>query len=240
MSEIISIYNKWMLEEDYYPHLLPAYQQMVGDLAIKLGIGNLSGDDYVIDLGSGLGYTCSIIRNLNPKVKLIAVDPSAEMLAKLENCKELMVDGFINCPAEDLHNNLEIKPAVILSSFALHHIPHEEKQKTIKQLYNILAKNGRLGIGEISVNTLIPDEKERFEHLVDFFAYGAKYISKHTSVENGKKELEFMMQALNGETELFQLAEQWVGLFTDAGFAVTKPFFSEPSDLKYFNLVGTK
>lgn len=240
MRSTIELYNRWMLEQDYYPHLLPAYRSMVFNLVKRLGISGLGENDVVVDLGSGLGYTCQVIRRFNPRCRLVAVDPSLEMLEKLKELTTLGIDEFVNCSAQELSARLDDQPAVILSSFALHHVPHEQKQETIAGLYSLLQNGGRLGIGEISVDTAEEDALGRFNELVDFYSFGAKYIARHTSVENGIQELKFMGEALEGRTELFVTAEQWMDIFDRAGFRLEKPWFSRPKKMRYFNLIGRK
>ena len=241
MSELIDLYNRWMIDGTYYAHLLPAYRSMTKDLVQRLEIKRLGKDQSVLDLGSGLGYTCALIRDANPSVGIIAVDPSAQMLEKLEKHHALRIHEFINCKAEDLLSNCTSRPAIVLSSFALHHVPHKKKLSVLKQIYELLPSGGKLGIGEISVNTNNSDRLSQFEDLVNFYAVSAKYIARETnSVENGKQELRFMAEALEGKHEHFLLADQWIELFQKASFDVSKPFFSKPLNLKYFNLVGYK
>jgi len=241
MSELIELYNKWMIEGTYYAHLLPADQSITKSLVGRLEIKRFGENQSVLDLGSGRGFTCALIRDANPSVGLIAVDPSAQMLEKLKVHRALRIGEFINCKAEDLLPNCKNRPTVILSSFALHHVPHDKKLSVLKQIYELLPSGGKLGIGEISANTNNADRLWQFDDLVSFYAVSAKYIAKATnSIENGKQELRFMAEALEGKHEHFLHAEQWIGLFRKAGLDVSKPFFSEPLNLKYFNLVGYK
>lgn len=97
----------------------------------------------VLDLGSGDGRLLALVKLARPEVAAVAVDFSPAMLERLR--ARFAGDGSVSVLQHDLDHPLP--PALgnfdaVVSSFAIHHLPHERKRAIYKEIRNLLASGG--------------------------------------------------------------------------------------------------
>lgn len=114
----------------------------------NLSLIELKNGDSLLDVGCGTG---KIIHQLEKKhaneIRFYGVDPSPEMLqiAKLYNPKSRI--SFKVAYADDLpfvNNSLDW----VISTFAFHHMPAEEKVKAIGEIARVLKPGGKILISD--------------------------------------------------------------------------------------------
>ena len=96
----------------------------------------------VLDLGSGDGRLLGLVKLARPDVTAVALDFSETMLDKLR--ARFADDSRVKVLAHDLNNplpDLGLFDAVV-SSFAIHHVPHERKRALYAEVYRALAPGG--------------------------------------------------------------------------------------------------
>jgi len=96
----------------------------------------------VLDLGSGGGRLLSLVKTARPAASLVAVDFSPTMLSALKT--QFAADPRISVVAHDLNNplpDLDRFDAVV-SSFAIHHLPHERKRSLYADIFRLLTPRG--------------------------------------------------------------------------------------------------
>jgi SAM-dependent methyltransferase len=96
----------------------------------------------ILDLGSGGGRLLSLVRAARPHANFVALDFSPAMLETLK--KLFASESAINVVAHDLENPL---PALgefdaIVSSFAIHHLPHLRKRSLYAEIFALLSPGG--------------------------------------------------------------------------------------------------
>jgi tRNA (cmo5U34)-methyltransferase len=96
----------------------------------------------VLDLGSGDGRLLGLVRLARPGIDAVALDFSATMLERLRARFER--DGTVAVVAHDLARAL---PALgsfdaVVSSFAIHHLPHARKRALYEEVFAALAPGG--------------------------------------------------------------------------------------------------
>lgn len=103
----------------------------------------LPGDAHrVLDLGSGGGRLLSLVRASRPRAEFVALDFSPAMLEALS--ARFAGDPSIAVVAHDLEKTLpELgRFDVVVSSFAIHHVPHARKRSLYKEIFEILVPGG--------------------------------------------------------------------------------------------------
>ena len=99
----------------------------------------------VLDLGCGTGGLALLIARLHPGVEVVGVDPDAHALARARRKAERA--GVAIRLDEAFGDTLPYEAAAfdrVLSAFVLHHLPAEEKVKTLREVRRVLAPGGAL------------------------------------------------------------------------------------------------
>jgi SAM-dependent methyltransferase len=96
----------------------------------------------VLDLGSGDGRLLGLVKLARPDVDAVAVDFSELMLGLLR--ERFAADPRVEVVAHDLNLPLPVlgRFDAIVSSFAIHHLPHERKRALYAEIYSLLAPGG--------------------------------------------------------------------------------------------------
>jgi tRNA (cmo5U34)-methyltransferase len=97
-----------------------------------------AGAKRILDLGSGAGRLLELVRAARPEANFVAVDFSATMLEALRG--RFASDAHVFVVMHDLNDPL---PALgpfdsVLSSFAIHHVPHERKRQLYQEIFDML------------------------------------------------------------------------------------------------------
>ena len=96
----------------------------------------------VLDLGSGDGRLLALVKADRPRAKFVALDFSPPMLEALH--RRFDADSTVTIVAHDFSNPL---PALgrfdaVISSFAIHHVPHQRKHTLYREVFDLLQPGG--------------------------------------------------------------------------------------------------
>lgn len=96
----------------------------------------------VLDLGSGGGRLLSLVRASRPRAEFVALDFSPAMLETLS--AHFAGDPSVAIVAHDLEKTLpELgRFDAVVSSFAIHHVPHARKRSLYREIFEILVPGG--------------------------------------------------------------------------------------------------
>jgi SAM-dependent methyltransferase len=96
----------------------------------------------ILDLGSGGGRLLSLVRAARPQAHFVALDFSPTMLDTLRD-RFRSTEG-VTVLAHDLANPLpKMGPFdCVISSFAIHHLPHERKRSLYQEIFEVLTPGG--------------------------------------------------------------------------------------------------
>jgi tRNA (cmo5U34)-methyltransferase len=96
----------------------------------------------VLDLGSGGGRLLRLVRASRPKAEFVAVDFSPTMLAELKT--QFADDRRVSVVAHDLNDPLPDlgRFELVVSSFAIHHLPHDRKRSLYAEVFERLTPCG--------------------------------------------------------------------------------------------------
>jgi tRNA (cmo5U34)-methyltransferase len=96
----------------------------------------------ILDLGSGGGRLLSLVKAARPAATFVAVDFSPTMLSELET--QFATEPRVSIVAHDLNHDLPDLGGfeAIVSSFAIHHLPHERKRSLYAEIFDRLTPQG--------------------------------------------------------------------------------------------------
>ncbi len=97
----------------------------------------------VLDLGSGDGRLLALVKLTHPDAQAVAIDFSDTMLDRLR--ARFAADSSVSVIGHDMDQPLPQSLGTfdaIVSSFAIHHLPHPRKRALYKEVYNLLAPRG--------------------------------------------------------------------------------------------------
>jgi tRNA (cmo5U34)-methyltransferase len=97
----------------------------------------------VLDLGSGDGRLLDIVRAARPEIEAVALDFSDTMLGQLRT--RFAGEPLVTVVAHDM--NLPLNDSLgtfdaVVSSFAIHHLPHDRKRCLYEEVYRLLRPGG--------------------------------------------------------------------------------------------------
>ena len=96
----------------------------------------------VLDLGSGGGRLLGLVKIGRPQTQFVAVDFSPTMIESFRS--RFANDGRVTLVAHDLNQSLPKlgKFDAVVSSFAIHHLPHERKRTLCQEVFDVLTPGG--------------------------------------------------------------------------------------------------
>jgi ubiquinone/menaquinone biosynthesis C-methylase UbiE len=96
----------------------------------------------VLDLGSGAGRLLNLVKAARPKAEFVALDFSPTMLGELKT--RFSSDPRVSVVTHDLNDPLpELgRFDAVVSSFAIHHLPHDRKRTLYDEIFRCLRSSG--------------------------------------------------------------------------------------------------
>ncbi|MGA8871102.1 MAG: class I SAM-dependent methyltransferase [Candidatus Acidiferrales bacterium] len=96
----------------------------------------------ILDLGSGAGRLLALVKAARPRAEFVALDFSPTMLAEL--CKLFGNNPAVKIVAHDFDQPMPAMGRfdVVISSFAIHHVPHARKRAIYQEVFAMLAPGG--------------------------------------------------------------------------------------------------
>lgn len=115
------------------------------DLVLRLAAAWRPEPDTVLDLGCGDGILGRALLSLYPQARLVFVDFSEEMLAQAR--RKQPPGSAAEFVAADLAGpgwSAGLEPAfdLVVSGFAIHHLPHPRKRQIYREVYHLLRPGG--------------------------------------------------------------------------------------------------
>ncbi|MGM9946018.1 MAG: class I SAM-dependent methyltransferase [Lysinibacillus sp.] len=100
----------------------------------------------IMDLGCGNGFLAEILLRTYPTAKAMCMDHSAPMIEQAKvhmepfqnRCEIILADFSKQITGYAEPNSVDI----IVSGYAIHHLPHEMKKALYKEIYNLLKPGG--------------------------------------------------------------------------------------------------
>lgn len=145
------------------------FQRYDDVLATVVEVAKIRPDSRVLDIGVGTGNLALLCAELGATV--LGLDPFKGMLAKAEaklvdhpNVKLAWCENpFLSLPSEDASLD------AIVSTFAFHHVLHEEKPTAVKELARALKPGGVIAIGDLMFESAKKEAEafNEFEWLED-------------------------------------------------------------------------
>jgi ubiquinone/menaquinone biosynthesis C-methylase UbiE len=119
-----------------------AREALLAQAAIRPG-------DRVFDLGCGTGTMAVLIKQQLPGVEIVALDPDPRALAR---ARQKAARAALAIQFDQGFGDQLPYPAAsfdrALSSFMFHHLPAEERQKTLRELHRVLKPGGEFHLAD--------------------------------------------------------------------------------------------
>lgn len=191
----------------------------VADADLGLGCGiptayaQIKAGDFVVDLGSGAGNDCFVVRKIvGDSGKVIGIDFTEKMIAKArQNAEKLNFNNveFRQGDIEDMPVTSN-KADVIVSNCVLNLVPN--KHKVFSEIFRVLKPGGHFAISDIVIEGAVP---ERWKSIAELYAgciSGAIDKMDYLSII---KEAGFTSVAVVKEREIILPDELLKDYFTD-------------------------
>ncbi|MDQ1328419.1 MAG: putative AdoMet-dependent methyltransferase, partial [Candidatus Poribacteria bacterium] len=128
-------------------------------------LASIKPDELVLDIGTGTGN--SAVPFLQMRCHVVGIDPSERMIEYAKKKAEQYKDFFSVLHVDDPFLNLPFNNDsfdVVVSAYAIHHLPDPDKQRAIKEMKRILRSNGRM----IIADTMFKDEEHKLIALSNY------------------------------------------------------------------------
>jgi len=98
----------------------------------------------VVDLGAGDGVFARELLQHHPHVPVVLLDYSEPMLALARKSPPTAKSTFALCDLskEGWASSIEEAPDLVVSAFALHHLPHSRQEQLFAEVFSLLAPGG--------------------------------------------------------------------------------------------------
>jgi SAM-dependent methyltransferase len=126
---------EYLRRADTIPHRTEGEATLLDMLPLRI--------NRVLDLGSGDGRLLGLVKLARPGAEAVAVDFSPTMLERLR--ARFADDASVSVLQHNLDHPLPSGLArfdAVVSSFAIHHVPHERKRELYEEIRNLLAPGG--------------------------------------------------------------------------------------------------
>lgn len=209
--------------DDMVTRSVPFYievQRMIAELTAS----HAKKGTFVYDLGCSTGTTMiSIGSMLEPGIKIVGVDNSAEMLEKCSNkLEEIDFEPPYELQCADLSENLTINNAsVVVLCLTLQFVRPIYREQLIRKIYEGLTSGGVL----ILVEKILTENSNLNRDFIDYY-YDYKRRNHYSELEISQKR-----EALENVLIPYKLSEN-VTMLKNSGFATTETFF------KWYNFTG--
>jgi ubiquinone/menaquinone biosynthesis C-methylase UbiE len=129
--------------------LLPFYDpitKLIGGEAVRralLGQAELRPGQHVFEVGCGTGALTTMIKRLHPDVEVVGLDPDPKALARAR--RKAAAAGVSIRFDQGFGGELPYPEASfdrVLSAFMFHHLPADEKGKTLREVRRVLRPGG--------------------------------------------------------------------------------------------------
>ncbi|ENH96037.1 hypothetical protein J416_12959 [Gracilibacillus halophilus YIM-C55.5] len=175
----------------------------------------------VIDVGCGNGFLAEILLQMYPRASAILIDHSEPMI---DAAKEHMRQYKDRCEflLADFSHGLKQVSTIdsvdcIVSGFAIHHLPDEQKQRVYQQIYDLLADGG-VFINIEHVASATPQVEALHDQL--FIHHLSTYNNRH--YEDVEQEYH---ERPDKEDNILQRVDIQVDWLRDIGFQHADCFF---------------
>jgi len=219
------LYNSYCRSKDNY------YLQSSTFLVNSIKLSNSS---KVIDLGCGTGALTYLLLKKYPKINILAIDLSKEMLFYYENNfkKEITRKQIkiINGNAEEINRYIKEKYDLIFISSALWDM---EIEKTFKNLSRILKKNGKI---IFNLPALVIEKEKGFIFFIEHFfrqTLNSNMIYRRIKLDYLKKVFtKYSFRILNIKEYSFKMSKSNIKKFFNL-LKYRYPFILFPKNMPY-------
>lgn len=219
-------FDEWAKE--YFLNKVPQYQKMVEEMFARTS-EIVQGKEIkrVMDLGTGTGILAMFADEVFKSPHVVAVDVSQEMLQAVE--KRWVDAGKTSEKLTTVKANfeeLEIEPEsfdVIMASFSLHHIVHEEKGRMIKKIANGVKKGGLFVLGE----TMFESQAHPLA-IMSIYARKALNGLVNVGVSQFWREVDFCQKIIKKQGEYMATKRMWEDLIKQAGLTIIESKYTAP------------
>lgn len=135
-----------------------------------LELAELKDTDKVIDIGCGWGNFTKICGELASKV--IGIEPNLDNLNEAKKCTDLVNVEYVQGSFEQLNYNQKVNKVV--SMLAFHQVPWKDKEGALKNVSDVLEKDGQFFLCD-TIIMFNPEEK------TELFDKVYRYILKETT-----------------------------------------------------------
>jgi tRNA (cmo5U34)-methyltransferase len=196
------------------------FQRMMGEITRDYAKPNTS----VYDLGCSTGTTfLSVNAGIDPSVKFVGVDESAEML---EKCKKNLEKHKLNRPFDlvetDLNKHIAIQNAsVVILCLTLQFVRPINRQRLMQSIFDQMNPGGCI----ILIEKILGESTEFSRQFIKYY-YDMKRRNNYDDMEISQKR-----EALENVLIPYKLTEN-ITMLRDAGFHSCETFF------KWHNFAG--
>ncbi|MDC3402490.1 class I SAM-dependent methyltransferase [bacterium] len=142
--------GQWHLDAETYLEMVraevPTYDDLQGRIADATSDLTVA---TILDLGSGTGETARRVMERHPGATLIGVDASADMLsvARIGLPEATFFEARLEDPLPDGPFD------IVVSAFAVHHLPSDAKVALFRRIATVLSPTGRFVLCDVVVPT---------------------------------------------------------------------------------------
>lgn len=161
--------------------LLPLYDPLLsllgGDTARKalLDQATIRSTHRILDIGCGTGTLTVLVKRLHPDVEVVGLDPDPKALARGRRKAER--DGVSVQFDQGYSDELPYAASSfdrVFSSFMLHHLPVQAKERTLQGVRRVLAPDGFLHVLDFAMPASRPHWLTRLFHSSEHLKGGAE------------------------------------------------------------------
>jgi tRNA (cmo5U34)-methyltransferase len=217
--------------KDYHLHneIFPHKEELTRRLAQEVATNTLKNDGNFLDIGIGTGNTTRAVIYENPKIKILGIDPSADMLDKAHiNLVNTSARFVCRDALSYLHDFISPNSVSgVFSAYTIHNFERGYREDFFKEVYKVLEPEAAF----VNLDIIYPDDERKMHEMFRWQAQKMATYAEHGRLDLSQFWLNHICEDFDPSRRLTE--GQYLDSLKQAGFRDIRKVLRYDEDVLY-------